>query len=165
MKHLRNIRRIDSEINRTHAWLVQVQRGNRNAMKMFSDSVFGGKQKALQAATTFHAQLLAEVPDYEYQVWLRTRLRRNNTSGIPGVSRHEHIDNPDTGRRVVFWLASWTDEHGVGRKRKFSVLRYGERKAKQLAIAERERQLKQVCAIVAGLTLRSTRTAQKRAAG
>ena len=72
MKHLRNIRRIDNEINRTHAWLVQVQRGNRNVIKMFSDSVFGGKHKALQAATTFHTQLLAEVPDYEYQVWLRT---------------------------------------------------------------------------------------------
>lgn len=161
---MKNIQRIDNETNRTHAWLVHVQRGNRIVMKMFTDSVFGGKRKALQAATTFHAQLLAEVPEYEYQVWIRTRLRRNNTSGIPGVSRHDRIDNPNTGRRVVFWLASWTDEHGTGRKRKFSVLRHGEREAKRLAIAERERQLKRVCAIKSGQTLRKIRIAQKRVA-
>jgi hypothetical protein len=149
MKRLRNIRRIDDDSRRrsTHAWFVQVQRDYRIAMKMFSDGVYGGKRKALQAAIAFRAQLLAEVSDYEYQIWLRSVLRRNNKSGIAGVSRHDAIDNPNTGRRVIFWLASWTDEHRVSRKRKFSVLRYGERKAKQLAIAERERQLKHVCAI------------------
>ncbi|MBI4936722.1 MAG: hypothetical protein HY846_00620 [Nitrosomonadales bacterium] len=147
MKHLKNIRRIDNETNRTHAWLVHVQRGNRIVIKMFSDSVCGGKRKALQAAITFHAQLLAEVPDYDYQIWLRTRLRRNNTSGIPGVARYDKIANRNTGRREVFWLASWVNEHGASCKRKFSVLCHGESKAKQLAIAERERQLKRVCAI------------------
>ena len=146
MKRLRNISRIDNETNRTHAWLVTVQRNSNIARKMFSDGVYGGKRKALQAAISFHAQLLAGVPQYEYQIRLRSIIRRNNTSGIPGVSRHEQIDNPNTGRRVVFWLASWIDEQGVGRKRKFSVLLYGERKAKQLAVVERERRLKEVCA-------------------
>jgi hypothetical protein len=146
MKNLRNIRRIDNEINRTYAWLVQVQRDSHIAIKMFSDSVYGGKRKALQAAVSYRAKLLAEISFYEYQIRRRSILRRNNTSGIPGVGRYDKIDNPNTGRRVVFWLASWVDEHGAGRKRKFSVLRYGERKAKQLAVAERERQLKQVCA-------------------
>ena len=147
MKHRRNIRRIDNEVNRTHAWLVQVQRNNGIAIKMFSDGVYGGKHKALQAAISFHTQLLAAVPEYEYQIRLRSILRRNNTSGIPGVARYDKIDNPNTGHRVVFWLAFWVDEHGASRKRKFSVLLYGERKAKQLAVAERERQLKRVCAI------------------
>ena len=135
MKHLKNISRIDDDTKRTHAWWVQVQRSNRIVIKIFSDGVHGGKRKALQAAISFHAQLLAEVPGYEYQIWLRSILRRNNKSGIAGVSRHDKIDNPNTGRRVVFWLASWVDEHGASRKRKFSVLRYGERKAKQLAVA------------------------------
>lgn len=149
MKRLRNIRRVDDDSRgrSTHAWLVQVQRDYRITMKMFSDGVCGGKRKALQAAIAFRTQLLAEVSDYEHQIWLRSVLRRNNTSGIAGVSRHDRIDNPNTGRRVIFWLASWADEHGASRKRKFSVLRYGERKAKKLAVAERELQLKRVCAI------------------
>ena len=147
MKPLRNIRRIDIETIRTHAWLVEVRRGNRSIVKMFSDGVYGSKSKALQAAISFHTQLLAEVPDYEYQIWLGTRLRRNNTSGIPGVARYDNIANQNTGRREVYWLASWVDEHGARRKRKFSVLIYGERMAKQLAVAERERQFKRVCAI------------------
>ena len=114
---------------------------------MFSDGVYGGKRKSLQAAIAFRTQVLAEMAShYEHQVWRRSVLRRNNTSAIPGVARYENIANPNTGRRVMFWLASWIDEHGASRKRKFSVLRYGERKAKQLATAERERQLKQVCA-------------------
>jgi hypothetical protein len=46
----------------------------------------------------------------------------------------------------VFWLASWVNEHGATRQRKFSVMLYGELEAKQLAIAERERQLRRVCA-------------------
>ena len=146
MKPRRNIRRIDNETNRTHAWFVQVQRNSRIVKKMFSDGVYGGKRKALQAAIRFHAQLLATVPAYAYQIGRRSILRRNNTSGIPGVGRYDVIDNPHTGRRVVFWLAFWDDEQGIRRSRKFSVLRYGERKAKQLAVAERKRQLKRVCA-------------------
>ena len=70
----------------------------------------------------------------------------------PGVARFRRIANRDTGRREVFWLAHWVDEHGASGKRKFSVLCHGERKAKQLAIAERERQLKRVCAIKAAVT-------------
>lgn len=146
IKRLLNIRRIDNEANRTHAWLVRVQRNKHTAIKMFTDGVYGGKRKALQAAISFHAQLLASVPYYEYQIRLRSALRINNTSGFPGVARFESIANPKTGRRVAFWAAYWDDEHGVRRQHKFSVLLYGERRAKQLAIADRERQLKRVCA-------------------
>lgn len=147
MKRLRNIRRFENAAKNTWAWLVQVQRNNRIVIKCFSDGVHGGKRKALQAAINYRTQLLADGPFYEYQVWLRSILRRNNTSGIPGVGRYERSANPKTGRRSAFWLASWIDEYGAGRKRKFSVLRHGERKARQLAIAERERQLKRVCTV------------------
>ena len=145
MKRLRNIRRIDNAQKRTWAWLVQVQRNCEIDIKMFSDGVYGGKRKALLAAIAFRDQLLAKESFYDYQIWRRSILRRNNTSGIPGVARYEKIANPATGRRDIFWLASWVDEYGASRKRKFSVLRYGERKAKQLAIAAREQQLKSTC--------------------
>lgn len=149
MKRLLNIRRVDYPAKRTYAWLVQVTRDGHTQVKLFSDSVYGGKRKALNAAVSYREKILAEVSFYEYQIRRRSILRRNNRSGIPGVGRYDLIGNPKTGRRVVFWLAHWVNEHGGSGKRKFSVLLHGERKAKQLAIAERERQLKRVCAIKA----------------
>ena len=139
----RNITRIDNDANRTHAWLVQVRRQNHSDVKMFSDGIYGGKRNSLRAAINYHAQIMEEISRYEYQMWWRTILRRNNKSGIPGVGRYEAKYD---GRLVEFWLASWIDEHGKGRKRKFSVQRYGENQARQLAIDERERQLERVCA-------------------
>lgn len=147
MGRYRNITRVDNERTRTHAWQLRLQRKGQAVSKCFSDGVYGGKRKALKAAIEYRESWLAEHSNVEYQLWVRTRLRKNNTSGIPGVARYEALDNPNTGRRVVFWLASWIDEHGASRKRKFHVSCYGERQAKRLAIAERQRQLHRVCEI------------------
>ena len=73
-------------------------------------------------------------------------MRRNNTSGIPGVGRYERILNQKTKNIATFWVAFWDDEYGVRRQRKYSVSKYGEREAKILAIAERKKRLKEVCA-------------------
>lgn len=136
---LRNIRRMDDAARRTHAWLVQVQRHNQIAIKMFSDSVWGGKRRALVAARAWrdeHTQALAE---QVHALWRRNRLRRNNRSGLVGVARHER--KPDAnGHKTggpAFWMASWTGEHGRTRQRKFSVKRWGERGAKQQAMEAR----------------------------
>ncbi len=144
MKRIKNIRRIDNEAKATYAWLVQVQRGEKTTIKMFSDGVYGGKRKALQAAIEYRDLFLSSVDHFKYRMWLRTILRSNNSSGIPGVARYVSVDQK-TGNTWAFWLASWIDEHGISRKRKFSVLRYGERKAKKLAMTEREEKLKEIC--------------------
>ena len=104
---------------------------------MFSDGVYGGKRKALNAAIEFREKALAAVSNYEYHLHRRSILRRNNTSGIPGVGRYENISNPDKKTSAIFWVAFWNDEFGVRRQHKFSVLRYGEKEAKKLAIAAR----------------------------
>ena len=46
----RNIIRVDHEASHTHAWRVTLQRHNDIVVKMFSDSMYGGKRKALKAA-------------------------------------------------------------------------------------------------------------------
>ena len=150
MARHRNITRIDNDANRTHAWVVTLQRKGEIVVRSFSDGTYGGKNKALAAAVDYRDLLLSHYFGFEHQVWVRPRLRNNNTSGIPGVARYETLANPNTGRREAFWLASWVNEHGLSRKRKFSVSCYGERHAKRLAIAERERQLLRVCAIKSG---------------
>jgi hypothetical protein len=127
-----------------------VQRHNDIAVKTFSDAVYGGKRKALKVAVEYRDELLRRYSPYAHAIRVRTRLRRNNTSGIPGVGRYEERANSKTGYTRVFWLASWFNEQGDSRKRKFMVSHYGERHAKRLAVAERERQLNLVCATKSG---------------
>ena len=150
MGRYRNITRRDEDANRTHGWLVTLQRWNEISNKMFSDSVYGGKRKSLKAAVAYRDEVLAENPSYEHQLWVRNRIRKNNKSRIPGVGRYERPVNPNTGHQQVYWVASWVDEYGVGRSRKFSVSIYGESHAEQLAVAERMTHLKRVCRIKAG---------------
>jgi hypothetical protein len=62
----------------------------------------------------------------------QTRNRRkqcNNTSGITGVFLSTTLN---------VWTAQWRDEHGIRRSKSFSVSKYGEVAAKNLAIAARE---------------------------
>jgi hypothetical protein len=151
MKPPRNITRLDHDANRDHGWVVTLQRKREIVVKRFSDGIYGGKREALKAAVEYRDALLVHDEPFDHQIWIRTRLRKNNKSGIPGVHRYEIIDNPNTENVRVYWIAAWTNEYGVTRQRKFSVARYGEEEAKRLAIAEREHQLNRVCAInVAG---------------
>ncbi len=143
----RNVTRMDLDSKRDHAWVVTLQRKGAIIVKRFADGVYGGKRKALKAAVEYRDSFLARDKPFDHQIWIRTRLRKNNKSGIPGVGRYEVVDNPDNGRVRAHWVASWHDEHGASRKRKFSITRYGEEEAKLLAMAERNYQLKRVCAI------------------
>lgn len=138
MPHFRNISRIDNDARRTHAWLVRVQRKNHNVIKMFSDSLFGSKQRALAAALEYRDFIVIAPSPAEHNLWHRTIVRRNNTSGTPGVGFYKKNNGKER------WVAFWTDEKGIRKSRTFSVEIYGYHQAKQLAISERLRQLKRV---------------------
>lgn len=129
---------MDDDSRSTHAWLVQVQRRNHIIMKMFSDSIFGGKQEALSAALEYRDILVIAPSPAEHNLWHRMIVRRNNTSGIPGVGRYKRATGTEK------WIAYWNDENGVWKSRSFSVNIHGERRAKQLAISARQRQLKRI---------------------
>lgn len=49
----RNIIRVDHEASHTHAWRVTLQGHSDIAVRTFSDSVYGGKRKALKAAVEY----------------------------------------------------------------------------------------------------------------
>ena len=78
-------------------------------------------------------------------------VRRNNKSGIAGVSRNQSYEG-DPGR----WIARTYAGDGRYLRKLFSVKVHGEKKAKALAIAERRKQLEKV----AKLTSRSAPTNQ-----
>lgn len=142
---LHHIERHDVEVDGINGWQVLVVRNKIYKSKSFSDEKYGGKDEALQAAIQYRDEFLAKTDHFAYQMWVRTIVQSNNTSGIPGVARKEKTYRRSPNRHG-YWFAKWTDEFGVRRIREFAVSRYGEQEAKRLAIAERELQIERVCA-------------------
>lgn len=132
------IYRLDLPGKNMDGWNVQVSRNRRVFQKYFANLAHGGEQKALQAAIRYRARILREhhaMTRAEYAAI----LRKNNTSGVPGVYR-----TPVKGRKAQ-WIAFWVPESGgATRSAKFSVARHGEARAKALALAARREALAQM---------------------
>jgi hypothetical protein len=65
-----NIRRIDSKrkaYKQTHGFQVHFLRGKQTVTRMFSDSIFGGKEGARRAARKFKREVLGELPERIYR--------------------------------------------------------------------------------------------------
>ena len=61
-----NIRRIDSKPRakkQTHGFQVHFLRGSDAVTKMFSDTVYGGKESARRAARKFKKTAMADIPE------------------------------------------------------------------------------------------------------
>jgi len=61
-----NIRRIDSKPKaqkQTHGFQVHFLRGSESVTRMFSDSIFGGKEGARRAARKYKREALGELPE------------------------------------------------------------------------------------------------------
>jgi hypothetical protein len=74
-----------------------------------------------------------------YPVITRRRFReiprRPTDSGITGVTR---IIHKVKGHEYLFWKAVWTTIRGAKRSKMFSVNKYGEKEAKELAVRARQ---------------------------
>lgn len=143
---LHHIERTDMEADGINGWRVIVIRNKIKNSKRFSDEKFGGKGEALLAAIQYRDEYLAKTDHFTHQMWVRSIMQSNNTSGMPGVSRIDREDKRYPNNRYVSWMAKWTDEFGDKCQRWFSVSRYGEQEAKRLAIAVRKLQIERVCA-------------------
>lgn len=153
----RFIRRIDNERTRTHSWHVAIRSRNQAVTRHFSDSVHGGKRKALQAAIAFRDEMLAQLRDADYSKWLR-RKRGNNTSGIVGVARYVNVSQTqEHPQEYPYWQAFWRDRDGKRHTRTFSVLKYGERGARQMAIKARQTAVQELLDLVTGKRKRPPR--------
>lgn len=81
-----NIRRIDSKARaskQTHGFQVHVLRGSESITRMFSDSVYGGKESARRAARRFRREALAELPERTFG-GLRSVKERQSSSSARG---------------------------------------------------------------------------------
>jgi hypothetical protein len=115
---------------------VRLQRQGKVYSAFFTDLKYGGKAAALAAARDFHQQSTAIFgpPTVFSRRWWADIQRRKGRSGIQGVQR---VINRKTKPWRKYWQASWSPEPYRARKKQFSIRKYGEERAKQLAIRAR----------------------------
>jgi len=94
------------------------------AAKLFSDNVYGGREKALENAIRYrdHNQMVADIkyPRNKTKKTLKRKPPSNNSSGVVGV--HFTLKR-ERGRRIPTWVATWT-ENGRPRSKSFYQRRH-----------------------------------------
>ncbi len=138
----KGISRVD--LRRTHGWFVRGYKNGKVYGKLFSDKKYGGKRKAQNLARQYRDELhdkLAQIP-------IEPRGRRivfrdsRNTTGVLGVCRTPKRST--NGKVNECYSVSWQPEEGVRKATSFSIRKYGEKKAFQLAVAHRRKMLRQI---------------------
>ncbi len=125
------IARIDLPGAGTHGWQVRLQRRGIKYGKFFADRSHGHPDRALQAAVRWRDKLLEKVTDRARICELSLR----NSSGVVGVSKITVVSS--NGNSYHFWQATWSPAPGQRRCVKFSIKRYGDNEAFQLAVEAR----------------------------
>lgn len=125
------ITRIDLPSAGTHGFQVRLQRRGIKYGKFFADRVHGHPEHALRFAREWRNTLLEKITD---RARVCERSPRNN-SGVVGVSKITVIAS--NGNSYHFWQATWSPAPGQRRCVKFSIRRYGDREAFELAVEAR----------------------------
>lgn len=120
-------------------WLVRITRKGKLHSQYFSDKDCGGKRKALKAAMEHRDHLEASLKAFSAKQ-LSKQVRANNTSGTPGVRLVKETDSRwESEPTYEYYVAQWSPEVGVRKTKRFSVKKYGKKKALEMAIKARNR--------------------------
>jgi len=128
-------RRDDS---RNHSWQFQFEQDPIKESKVFSDSRYGSKEAALQAAIAYRNDFVRSAIDLgliapnggtqRIESHVILTLSPNNTSGIVGVYR-QNLLRKSSGNRELAWVANYQDDAGNNKQKSFPILKLGERTA------------------------------------
>jgi hypothetical protein len=134
------ISRIDLPASGTHGWQVRLQRRGVRFQRYFGDRTWGGKRAALQRARQFRDRVLARLEQREENDAGDRRVRSHsatvrNRSGMVGVARVRN--RSANGVYYESWQATWSPAPGRRKSVRFSILRYGDEEAFQLACEAR----------------------------
>jgi len=122
----------------TGGYLVRITRRGQMKSQYFADREYGGKKKALTAARAFRDDLEKKLKGYSPAELAQTP-RANNTSGVTGVRYVEETDRRwESQPTYGYYIAQWSPEPGVRKSKRFSIEKYGDDEAMQLAIKARE---------------------------
>ena len=133
-----HITRVESGVL-TLGWNFRLRVAGRIESKFFSDRSYGGKENALVVARMYRDARLKLLSPKNPMRRIGEKSSRNS-SGIVGVSRTAIITA--NGKKYACWSAQWPFSHGKHSIRRFSILKFGEAKARQLAIQARREGLK-----------------------
>jgi len=134
-KSFPGISRIDQSVKHNHGYYVRLTRNGKNFAKFFPDKKCNDKGNALLAAQSFHAGLSSKNPPMPRKKFAQIK-RRFSKKGIVGVSK---IIKEVKGRNYKFWQATWSPKVGTVQKQAYSIKKFGEIKAKELAIKARNK--------------------------
>lgn len=130
---MRRVVRIDDDDRHMHGYIAHATLNKRRHQIYCSDVRYQTAERALAAA-----QLAVAVSLAEHNLYLALRRRHNrrqNTPGdIPGVNR---IPRRAIAGTPNYWVARWADSTGKRHSRKFSVARFTEQGAYELALETR----------------------------
>lgn len=138
----KGISRIDS--GSTHGWFVRGYKNGKTYSRLFSDQKCGGSDEALAEAREFRERLhkkLEEIPKAPRARRVVMRDARNST-GVLGVCRT--AKKGPNGSVNECYSVSWRPSPGVQKCTSFSIRKYGDKKAFQLAVAHRKKMLKEI---------------------
>ena len=127
------------ETSSTLGWYVRVYRNKKTYSKFFSDTKYGGKDKALEMALFEKEELskmISKIPKKPTKRRVVTKDKRN-TTGVLGVSRT--TKKASNGRSYDCYTVSWRPEPKVQKSTSFSIKKYGEEKALEMAIQLRRK--------------------------
>lgn len=117
----------------TFGWQVRLQRRGIKYAKFFSDTRHVSSDQALIAAQEWRDSLIERL-ESEDRARICQRSARNS-SGIVGVSKI--TITAANGVKYDFWQATWSPESGKRQSVKFSIKRYGDSTAFELAVKAR----------------------------
>ena len=138
----KGITRIDS--GSAHAWNVRGQKNGKSYSRLFSDRKYGGKRKAQNQARQYRDKLndqLAQIPTKPQGQRIAYRDSRN-TTGVLGVCRL--ASRGSSGTIYEWYSVSWRPSPGKQKCTAFSIRKYGEKKAFELAVALRRKMLRKI---------------------
>ena len=138
----KGISRIDS--GSTHGWFVRGYKNGKTYSKLFSDLKCGGKKKAQDMAIAHRDELHGKLEKIPQKPRGRRIVYRDsrNTTGVLGVCRT--AKRSANGKVNECYSVSWRPEPGVQKCTSFSIRKYGEKKAYQLAVAHRRKMLREI---------------------
>ena len=112
----------------THScgWQVRIRRNGEVISKFFSDRYLGGEQESLRAALAERERLLARYPR-------NTRHELSHKPKSLTAAKIRLIRRRRNGKTYLYWLASWQELPGRWVTRCFSIQRYGDQKAREIA--------------------------------
>ena len=125
-------------VDRGHYLHVSINRNGKLFQKYFPEKRCGGEHNMMKLAQAWRHTIIAKHPPMSLTAFCSI-LRSNNTSGVAGISRTIKRNRAKSGRvsEIAYWKSRIPMADGRFHLRYFSVVKFSEEGAKELAIEAR----------------------------